>query len=325
MKRELLTLLACPRCAGELTVEDAIEAGGEIESGRLHCAADGGTYAITGFIPRFVDSDQYVASFSKQRQYVEKHFDQYTSDRSGDQLFLPTTGFDAAQVSQGLSLEIGCGYGRFVDTVQRMGGTVVGVDLSTDSINLAQRFVGLRPHVHLVQADLFHLPFRPGTFDHVFSIGVLHHAPDTQAAFASIVRFAKPNGQVAIWVYHPRNKVSANRWRKVTTKLPHPVTYAWCVLNQALFSPLRRLPGGELFNAIVPGATPRPGRPFWLRVLSDFDSLSPWYAHVHDESEVRKWFEDLGLEFVRVLPRATAVSGRVPARASTATAALNRS
>jgi len=315
MKRELLKFLACPGCGAELQLEVAKETDGQIESGALLCVPEQRRYPISGFVPRFVNSDEYVGSFSKQRQYVEKHFDDYVQDRSGDELFLATTGFSGPEISSGVSLEVGCGYGRFVDVVQRMGGVIVGVDLSTDSINLAQRFVGLRPNVHLVQANLLKLPFRPGAFDSVFSIGVLHHCPDTREAFDAIRPFGKPGGQIAIWVYHPRNKISANRWRIVTTRLPHTVTYGWCVLNQALFSPLRRLPGGGLVNAIIPGSRPGPGRRFWMRVLTDFDSLSPRYAHVHEEEEVRDWFERAGLERVRVLSRVTAVTGRIPASA----------
>jgi hypothetical protein len=47
-------------------------------------------------------------------------------------------------------------------------------------------------------------------------------------------------------------------------------------------------------------------------VLGDFDNLSPKFAHVHTEPEVRQWFEAAGLEDVRILPRRTAVSGRRP-------------
>jgi SAM-dependent methyltransferase len=322
LKTDLLQYLVCPTCRGQLSLTVSEERAGEVESGRLRCNSGCASYPIVRGVPRFVDADRYAGSFSRQREYVRRHFDQYRADRSGDRLFLPTTGFDADALKQGLTLEVGCGYGRFVDVVQRLGGTIIGVDLSTHSIDLAREFVGSRPGVHLVQCDLFSLPFRRETFDHLFSIGVLHHTPDTRQAFEAIVPYGRPSSRIAIWTYHPRNKVSANRWRVVTTRVPASVLYAFCIANQALFSWIRALPGGRRFNAIVPGTPPSAQSPFWMRVMNDFDNLSPKYAHVHTPEQVRGWYEAAGLEDVRVLTRDTAVVGRRrPARANAASTA----
>jgi SAM-dependent methyltransferase len=182
--------------------------------------------------------------------------------------------------------------------------------LSTHSIDLAHDFVGFRDNVFLVQADLFALPFEPKTFAHVFSIGVLHHTPDTAKAFEAVAPYVRPNGEISIWVYHPSRKTSANRWRPLTSRMSHRALYGFCVANQVLFSWIRALPGGSRFSALIPGAAPGPGRSFWLRVLGDFDSLSPTYAHVHDENEVVRWFERAGMRDIRVLPRQTSVAGR---------------
>jgi SAM-dependent methyltransferase len=315
MKRSLLRYLVCPECGSSLDLDVTEESHGEVRTGVLQCSGHGARYPVTGFVPRFVDADRYADSFSRQRLYVRRHFEFYRRDTSGDRLFLPTTGFTAEEVRTGITLEAGCGYGRFVDVVQRLGGEIIGIDLSTHSIELAQDFVGLRERVHLLQCDLFKLPFRRHGLDRAYSIGVLHHTPDTRAAFEAIVPCVRPGGQVAIWVYHPSRKVSADRWRKLTTRLPHTWLYGFCVMNQVLFSWIRALPGGARFNALIPGAMPGPGRAFWLRVLSDFDNLSPTFAHVHTADEVRQWFAAAGFEEIRDLDRLTAVTGRRPAAA----------
>jgi SAM-dependent methyltransferase len=269
----------------------------------------GHSYPITKFIPRFVDADKYADSFSRQRLYVRRHFKYYLKDRSGDELFQFTTSFTPDDLKSGLSLEVGCGYGRFLDVVQRRGGRIIGVDLSTHSVELAHDFVGLRPNVYLVQCDLFKLPFRRDYFDRIFSIGVLHHTPSTREAFEALVPHVAKGGRIAVWVYHPDDKKSSDRWRKLTTRLNHRLLYGWCIANQVLFSWIRALPGGWRFSYVVPGNQPGRNRPFWLRVLSDFDDLSPRYAHVHDQNEVASWFARAGLSQVRVLDRKTAVVG----------------
>ena len=310
MKYDFLEILRCPTCKTRLDLSVAEEEQGEVKTGTLTCAGGAHTYRISKFVPRFVDADKYADSFSLQRLYVRKHFKYYREDKTGDELFFPTTGFDPAEIKQGYSLEIGAGYGRFVDVVQRAGGKIVGVDLSTHSIELAQDFAGLRPNVYLVQADLFSLPFEEKTFQHVFSIGVLHHTPSTEAAFSAVAPYARPGGRVSIWVYHPSQKRSTDVWRHLTARMNHRLLYGFCIANQVLFSWIRALPGGGKFSQIIPGNHPRPGRPFWLRVLGDFDNYSPTYAFVHEHDEVVSWFHKAGLKDVRPLPRKTAVTGR---------------
>jgi SAM-dependent methyltransferase len=49
---------------------------------------------------------------------------------------------------------------------------------------------------------LHHPGLRAGAFDVVYSSGVLHHTPDPSAAFASIVRLARPGGMIVVGVYN---------------------------------------------------------------------------------------------------------------------------
>ncbi|MBI3490303.1 MAG: methyltransferase domain-containing protein [Acidobacteria bacterium] len=102
-------------------------------------------------------------------------------------------------------LDVGCGMGRFSDVVSRAGAEVVGIDLSY-AIDAAHDNLGGRPNVHLAQADIFELPFRPGTFDCIFSIGVLHHTPNCRQAVLRLIPYLKPGGVLAIWVY-PKHKL----------------------------------------------------------------------------------------------------------------------
>jgi SAM-dependent methyltransferase len=282
----------------------------EIRAGKLQCRKSGCEFPIIRFVPRFVEMDAYADSFSKQRLYVRRHFRYYEADRSGDELFFPTTGFDPEEIKTGLSLEVGCGYGRFVDVIQRQRGAVIGVDLSTHSIDLAQDFVGLKENVHLVQCDLFHLPFPKAHFDRIYSIGVLHHTPNPKEAFKALVPFLNNRGKISIWVYPPEMKTSSDRWRTATTRMPHNILYGWCILNQFLFSWIRSLPGGWRFNTLIPGCIPKRGRHFWTRVMSDFDDLSPMYASTHTDQEVEEWFRTSGLQAVKALERSTSVTGK---------------
>jgi SAM-dependent methyltransferase len=312
MKPSFAEHLVCPADRVPLQLQIVEMQDGEVKTGKLR-SAKGREYQIRNFVPRFVDGDDYTASFSRQREHVWRHFDTYRDDFdevAASQLFLQSTGFDLTRLD-GLTLDAGCGYGRFLRVIDSAGGEVVGVDLSSRTVDLAFNFAGRGRHVHIVQADLTKLPFAPGHFRRTFSIGVLHHTPDTRAAFESLLPYLANGAEIAIWVYAPEKKVSSNRWRKLTTKLPLAAVYAWCVSNEALFAWARSLSrGGGRFSAFIPGGTV--GTPFWVRVMSDFDDLTPRYAHVHTSEEVEEWFAASGLVQVEVLRRPTAVRGRKP-------------
>lgn len=314
MHESLLKHLVCPKCNADLKLQATEQVDARVKEGRLCCQspACGSDFAITGFVPRFVDRDQYATTFSSQRLYVRKHFQDYLADKSGDKQFLPTTGITTGNLQSGVTLEVGCGYGRFLDVVSRAGGEIIGVDLSSHSIELANDFVGARPNVHVVQCDLHAMPFRRNYFANVYSIGVLHHTPDTRQAFEAIVPYARSGGRISIWVYHPDEKRSSDRWRLLTTRLPQKLVYAGCIVNQACFTWIRALPGGWRFNSLIPGMMPNGRRTFWMRVLGDFDNLTPTYAFTHTPDEVQKWFENAGLTDIVVQSRKTAVTGIRP-------------
>lgn len=312
MKPSLLRHLCCLVDGGPLRLEVAEMEGAEIKTGSLRSEA-GRVYPIERCIPRFVDEAAYAATFDRQRQHVRRHFERFRADFDEQRvaaLFTMSTGFDPLQ-SEGPTLDAGCGYGRFLRILDRAQDDVIGVDLSADSVELAFEFTGRADHVHLVQADLCRLPFPPGHFRRIFSVGVLHHTPDTRASFEALARHVCDSGELAIWVYAPQYKRGSNVWRKLTTKLPLGVVYSWCVVNEILFAPLRSLPrGGGRIGTIIPGGVLR--TPFWLRVISDFDDLTPRFAHTHTPAEVEQWFAASGLTEIQSLARLTAVRGRKP-------------
>jgi len=91
-----------------------------------------------------------------------------------------------------------------------------------------------------VQADLFKLPFRPGTFDVVYSIGVLHHTPDAKGAFERIQPMVKPGGFFSIFMHGQGNRVlyATNRWlRAWTAKASYTTTWRFCLMLFLLLAP----------------------------------------------------------------------------------------
>jgi ubiquinone/menaquinone biosynthesis C-methylase UbiE len=113
-------------------------------------------------------------------------------------------GFAGFAQSRGLRvLEIGVGMGADYEQWLRTGAFASGVDLSTASLHQARRrceLAGL--HHDLRVADAESLPFPDGTFDVVYSYGVIHHSPDTARCLREAERVLKPGGEARIMLYH---------------------------------------------------------------------------------------------------------------------------
>ena len=112
---------------------------------------------------------------------------------------------------------------------------MVGVDLSF-AVDAAYGNVGKRENVHIVQADLFRLPFPEGTFDAMYSLGVLHHTPDTKKAFDAVVPYLRPGGEFAVFLYaYGHYSYFSDLWRKVTTRVPYRILYYLTSLSIPLY------------------------------------------------------------------------------------------
>lgn len=100
-------------------------------------------------------------------------------------------------------LEVGTGMG--VDHVgfARAGARLTGVDLTPFHLEVtAARLQREGLISQLVRADAERLPFADGTFDHVYSCGVLFLVPEIQRAVNEIYRVLRPGGEALVMLYH---------------------------------------------------------------------------------------------------------------------------
>ncbi len=99
-------------------------------------------------------------------------------------------------------LEAGCGVGAQTVTLARNSpyASITSVDISEASVVEAKKKVaeaGLT-NVQVLQADIFDLPFEPGSFDHVFVCFVLEHLPRPVEALRVLMDFIRPGGTITV-------------------------------------------------------------------------------------------------------------------------------
>lgn len=245
MHTNMIALLHCPACKAGLDLTVYAEEDGEIHEGLLSCASCGTVYPITGSIPRMVPVSLYYDPDFVARHGVDparllhgwqgqpseiadlqtrteenfgKQWEHYSSlgwtdETSPDassreesmQWFHEKSLLTEADVAGRLTLDAGCGNGRFSYAVSTAGANVVSMDLTCAATvahgNLKQ--AGLDAQV--VQGDILHLPFKPGVFDVVFTIGVIQHTGAPLEATAALAQLVRPGGLFSVRTYRRAN------------------------------------------------------------------------------------------------------------------------
>ena len=126
-------------------------------------------------------------------------FDEKEIQKLGDEYFdIVTT--DMLNNSTSV-LEVGCGSGRFLKYLSDKAGFLVGADPS-QAVFAADELLGKQDNVMLVKAAANDLPFENEAFDFVYSLGVLHHIPDTQKAMQACVDKIKRGGYFFTYLYY---------------------------------------------------------------------------------------------------------------------------
>ncbi|MBI4342985.1 MAG: methyltransferase domain-containing protein [Candidatus Omnitrophica bacterium] len=311
MKTALLEWLACPACRGTLRLAQPVHQGEEIVSGALGCESCSRAYPIVRGIPRFVADDSYAGNFSFEwNRFQTTQLDSRQQRGESERRFRQSLDIPLEQLKGQLVLDAGCGMGRFAEIALHHGATVVAMDLSF-AVDAAAKNLSPQPDAHVVQANLFALPFRPETFDLIYSLGVLHHTPNPRKAFEGLVELLKTGGKISVTLYSGYNTVyvrSTSFWRFALKRLPGRWLYRLSHLAIPYYH-LCRIPLlGLGFQALFP-ISMHPD-PEW-RVLDTFDCYSPTYQSYHTHHEVFRWFKEANLTGVEVLePGISLIGGK---------------
>jgi ubiquinone/menaquinone biosynthesis C-methylase UbiE len=92
-------------------------------------------------------------------------------------------------------LEIGCGNGLVTKHLaEEYHAAVTGIDIDSQQIEKARRCADGIKNLCYLEADAADLPFNEGSFDMVFSFGVLHHIKDWLDVLKEVKRVLKKGG-----------------------------------------------------------------------------------------------------------------------------------
>ena len=131
--------------------------------------------------------DQSEVQEAELRSIFEQYFQLFPWHRLPDD----AKGFDA-----------GCGSGRWARFVAPRVGVLNCVDASPEALEVAKR--NLQPFSNSVfhQCSVMNLPFAENSMDCGYSLGVLHHVPNTEAALAACVKALRKGAPLLVYLYY---------------------------------------------------------------------------------------------------------------------------
>jgi len=204
-------------------------------------------------------------------------------------------------------LDAGCGNGSYSYYSASYGAEVIAIDFS-DAVSVAQENTK-NMDVQVVRADITHPPFKEGTFDYIFSIGVLHHLPEPETGFQQLVPLLKPCALISIWVYGRAKQWAAVYFYepliKITHRLPHRLLYYLCFLPAIIMEISNRIYRFLRLIHLPNIASILPFKfyseyPFSVKLNDAFDTFATPSARYYTEQELNSWFQKNGLKNILI-------------------------
>jgi len=194
-------------------------------------------------------NDKVVDDFGKewakfdQTQAADKElkeiFDSYFSLMPKESLCKAAKGFD-----------LGCGSGRWAKYVAPQVAELHCIDPSKEALDVARMNLAGRTNCFFHLAGVDQIPFADNSMDFGYSLGVLHHVPNTAQGIKSCVDKLKPGAPLLLYLYYAFDNrplwfkliwKASDILRKGLSGLPHPLKYAASqVIAALIYYPLAR-------------------------------------------------------------------------------------
>jgi SAM-dependent methyltransferase len=149
-------------------------------------------------------------------------FDEYFSIFPWEYITKDSTGFD-----------LGCGTGRWAKLVAPKVGKLICIDPSS-ALDIAKRNLSTFDNCEFVNAMVDEMPMQDNSMDFGYSLGVLHHVPDTAIGIKQCVNKLKNGAPFLLYLYY---RFDNRPWwfrfiwsvsdllRRVVSKMPYGLRY----------------------------------------------------------------------------------------------------
>ena len=193
------------------------------------------TQVVEGFGDEWSRFDQSGLTDAELRNLFDNYFNIFPWER----LTADAVGFD-----------LGCGSGRWARIVAPRVGKLYLFDPSDDALEVAKHNLRDADNCQFQVAGAENIPLANESCDFAYSLGVLHHIPDTESGLRACVEKLRPGAPFLVYLYYSFD--DRPRWfrivwktsdviRRVICRLPHSLRYAISqILAAIVYFPLAR-------------------------------------------------------------------------------------
>ena len=168
---------------------------------------------VEGFGEEWSRFDQTGMSETELNEQFERYFAVFPFDKLPDN----AAGFD-----------LGCGSGRWAKLMAQKVGKLHCIDASAEALEVAKKNLANAPNAEFHHASVAEIPLADDSMDFGYSLGVLHHIPDTAQGIASCVAKIKPSAPFLVYLYYAFDNRPA--WFRAVWKISDVVRCGICAL-----------------------------------------------------------------------------------------------
>ena len=249
---------------------------------------------VAGFGDEWSRFDQSELS----KDELEQMFDNYFNIFPWEKLSADAVGFD-----------LGCGSGRWAKMVAPRVGTLHLIDASADALAVAKRNLQAADNCEFHHAGVEEIPLENDSCDFGYSLGVLHHIPDTQAGLKACITKLKKGAPFLLYLYYRFDNRpvwfrmiwrASDVVRQLVSKMPHSLRFGMSqILAATVYFPLARtakvLEKSGMNVESFPLSQYRHNS-FYVMRTDALDRFGTRLEQRFTKAEMRQMMEDVGLE-----------------------------
>lgn len=216
-----------------------------------------------------------------------------------------------------IGIDVGCGSGRWSVIVAPKVGHLHLLDASADALAIARQNLAVATNVSFHLASVDDIPLDDNSLDFAFSLGVLHHVPDTVAGIRAIARKLKVGAPFLIYLYYLMDNRPwwyraiwrfSNVFRVIISRLPPTMRLLISqIIAVAVYWPLARFAALVERGGFSPAAIPLESyrhRAFYVMRTDAYDRFCTRLEQRFTRREIEAMLTGTGFDEIRFSDKA---------------------